>query len=108
MGLAFSCNNDYLIPNRNVPDWLKERIAADEKAINEDPKSNLNIAAWIRYEYQKQYYFEYHNMISSAFPPVYSFEGELFNFTDEIFADYMDNKCCMKDVWKGDYYSLNE
>ena len=105
--LLISCERDnYLIPRKEVPDWLKTQIARDEKEIKDDPKSGKDIGAWFRYEYKGEYYFEYENMISSAFPPVYYFNGNLMNTYEEPYIDYMNKKCCKQIVWKGKYFTI--
>ena len=73
--LASSCEKNQTVPDDEVPGWLKTRIAQDELTIASNPQSGLDIAAWIRYKYQKEYYFEYHNMLFSSFPPVYNYAG---------------------------------
>lgn len=98
-----SCEKDYLVPNKEVPQWLKDRIAKDQK----DPNSFSDISAWIRYEYKDKYYYEYNLMTSSQYPPVYTDDGQLFSQTKDSYIDYMNTKCCKKYIWKGKSYSLD-
>ncbi len=98
-----SCEKDYLVPNKEVPQWLKDRIAKDQK----DTNSFSDISAWIRYEYNGKYYYEYNLMTSSQFPPVFTDDGQLLSQTKDSYIDYMNNKCCKKYIWKGKTYSLD-
>jgi hypothetical protein len=102
--LASACEKNQTVPDDEIPDWLKTRIAQDELTIVSNPQSGLDIAAWIRYRYQKDYYFEYHNMLSSSFPPVYNYDGESVNYFIDPYTDYPDKKCCKQYVWKGSAY----
>lgn len=103
---ASSCEKNQIVPDDEVPGWLKTRIARDELTIASNPQSGLDIAAWIRYKYQKEYFFEYHNMLSSSFPNVYNYAGESVNYLIDPYTDYPDKKCCKQYVWKGSAYSL--
>jgi|GEM_PF-1029519 len=102
--LASSCEKNQTVPDDEIPDWLKTRIAQDELTIASNPQSGLDIAAWIRYKYEREYYFEYHNMLSSSFPPVYDYAGESVNYFIDPYTDYQDKKCCKQYVWKGSAY----
>jgi len=62
----FSCEKDYLVPKKEVPDWLKSQISIAENSIEADPKGLTAYAAWVRYKWQNEYYFEYHAYVSSA------------------------------------------
>ncbi|MBK9389187.1 MAG: hypothetical protein IPN68_02975 [Bacteroidetes bacterium] len=98
-------SSDYLIPESEVPEWLKTSIAQDKKTLESDPRSSLNISAWIRTEYKGDYYFEFINLLSSAGPRTYKSDGTEFMYTDNGFMDYQSGKCCKKYVWKGpDYF----
>jgi len=44
----FSCEKDYLIPDNEVPDWLKTRISLDEQTIRDNPKYMASWGAWVR------------------------------------------------------------
>jgi hypothetical protein len=104
--LTSSCEKNQTVPDDEVPGWLKTRIAQDELTIASNPQSGLDIAAWIRYKYQKEYYFEYHNMLYSSLPPVYNYAGESVNFLSDPYINYQDKKCCKQYVWKGSAYYL--
>lgn len=99
--LLISCEKQYLVPADEVPGWLKTRIAEIEEEIAENPKSALNIGAWIRYEYKDQYYYEWHNPLSSSFPPVYNADGDMMTYAWDGDDEYYNEKCCKKFVWKG-------
>lgn len=108
--MLISCERQYLLPSDEVPGWLKIRIAEIEDQINSNPRSGLDVGAWVRYEYQDQYYFEWHNLLSSSFPPIYDFDGDMMTFswnsTDVLdsnanWDDYQKDKCCKKYIWKG-------
>ena len=103
LSLVISCEKDYLIPDSEVPDWLRKRIAQDEKLIKSNPQTGLDIAAWIRYKYQSDYYFEYHNLLSSAGPVAYDYDGLVMS-NREQYLKYNADKCCKKFVWKGPSY----
>jgi hypothetical protein len=108
--LLISCERQYLLPSDEVPGWLKKSIADTEDIISSDSRSGLTISAWVRYGYKDQYYFEWHNILSSSFPPVYDFDGDMMTFswnsTDALDAnatydDYQKDKCCKEYIWKG-------
>jgi len=100
-----ACTKDpFLIPTSEIPKWLQDRITRDEKIIKSDPKSGLDITAWIRYKYNNSYYFEYHNMIWSSGPEYYDFDGNKILLINEPYLDYNSKKCCKKFVWKGPNY----
>ncbi len=106
--LLISCekSSELLIPDSQVPKWLKERISDDEKKIESDPKSGLVFAAWFRYEYEGSFYFEYVNIISSAGPKTFKYDGTEFIYTTNGFTEYQSGKCCKRYVWKGPEYFL--
>jgi hypothetical protein len=100
--LFISCEKQYLIPADEVPSWLKNRIADIEKEIRSD--SRYEMSAWFRYSYSGEYYFEWFNLISSSFPPVYNYDGEIMTFSSELYLQYESEKCCKTTVWKGPQY----
>jgi len=104
--LFISCEKvpNLLVPSSEVPNWLKDRISADEKKIESNPQSGLDFAAWIRYKYHDAYYFEYHNVISSAGPETYDFTGNKILYTQEPYLNFETEKCCKEFVWKGPSY----
>ena len=99
-------SSELLIPDSQVPKWLKERISDDEKKMESDPKSGLDFAAWFRYEYEDNYYFEYVNLISSAGPKTFKYDGTEFIYTADGFIDYQSGKSSKRYVWKGPEYFL--
>ncbi len=105
--LLISCERQYLLPSDEVPGWLKTRIAEIEDEIRANPRSGLDIGAWVRYEYQDQYYFEWHNPLSSSFPPIYDFDGDMMTFSWDSNDEYQKDKCCKKYIWKGSAWNNN-
>ena len=103
LALAASCAKDKDTAEE-LPAWLQERIAADEKQIAADPKSGLDLGAWIQYTYKNSVYFEYHNLLMSSLPKVYHYDGTEVNFAQAEYADYQKGKCCKQFVWKGESY----
>ncbi len=69
--IFFSCEKDYLIPDKEVPEWLKIKIKQDEQLIKDSPQSWKNYGGWLRYKWQNEYYFEYHNVFKFFFTPTY-------------------------------------
>lgn len=104
----FSCEKEYLIPENEVPEWLKSQISQAEKSIKENPKGWHAYGAWIRYKWQEEYYFEYHNMASSSLIMPISATGDTLHFSPgDISTEYYKEKCCRQYVWKGpDYKEL--
>lgn len=101
--MLVSCEKNYLVPDDEVPAWLKDRIAEIEKEIQSNPKSPLDICAWIRYTYEGDYYYEFINLLSSSWPHLYNHKGELINSSFE-FDKYWEKKCCKQFIWKGSDY----
>ena len=104
--LIISCEKwpDFLIPNSEVPKWLKERISNDEEKIKSNVQSGLDIAAWIRYKYDDDYFFEYRNLLSSSGPEMYDYSGDQIMLNQEPYLDFETEKCCKQFVWKGSNY----
>jgi hypothetical protein len=104
--LFVSCEKgpNLLLPGSEVPDWLKARIASDEKKIESNPQSGLDVAAWIRFKFRDAYYFEYRNGLSSAGPEIYNFSGNKILLTQEPYINFQAEKCCKEFVWKGPSY----
>lgn len=100
-----SCKKDYLTRSDQVPSWLKERILKDEKTIEDNPKLMNAYGCWVRYTWNSEYYFEYHNVLSSSSPPVISYEGDtLMFYGGDKTTEYYKQKCCKIYVWKGPEY----
>ncbi len=101
----FSCEKDYLIPDKEVPEWLKTRINQDEQIIKDSPQLMNAYGAWLRYEWQNEYYFEYHNELSSSSPRAISAKGDTLQFpANYANSDYYKEKCCRQLVWKAPKY----
>lgn len=101
---GISCEKDYLIPNSEVPKWLREKISADEATISSDPKLMPNYGAWLRYEFQGYRYYEYDNPLSSLSRNPYSEAGVRVNTMVVPYTDYATRKCCERYVWKAPRY----
>jgi len=105
--MFISCEKDYLIPDKNVPDWLKSKINQDEQIIKQSPNSLVSYGAWLRYKWQNEYYYEYHNImsVSSSFPIPFSVNGDsLIVISGGTNSDYWTKKCCGQYVWKAPNY----
>ena len=103
--LLFSCKKDnqkgYLLPDSEIPEWLKTQIKKDEQKIQDTPKYMASYGGWLRYNWQSVYYFEYHNMLSSSSPIPISFNGDTLHvFANDINSAYSKEKCCSVYVWK--------
>jgi hypothetical protein len=102
--MFFSCEkDDFLIPNKEVPAWLKTKIRQDEQVIKDSPQSDLNYGAWKRYKWQDDYYFEYQNyvMFGSSLSQPISAKGDTLQFyVFDTTTDYYIEKCCKEFVWK--------
>ena len=101
--MLISCEkDDYLIPNKEVPAWLKTKISQDEQIIKDSPQSDLNYGAWKRYKWQDDYYFEYQNYsMMSSLPQPISAKGDTLQFhVYDTTTDYYKEKCCKEFVWK--------
>ena len=103
--LLISCERTQYQPSGEVPAWLRQQIVEIEDQIRENPRSGLNISAWIRYTYNDEYYFEWHNLLSSSFPPIYDFDENLMFFSWDSNDDYQKGKCCREYIWKGPSWS---
>jgi len=102
----FSCEKDYLIPDNEVPDWLKSKIKQDEQYMKDHPSSCLYYGGWLRYSWQDEYYFEYHCSCSSSSPVAISMKGDTLHIrANDISTDYYKEKCCKTVVWKAPKFS---
>jgi hypothetical protein len=60
---------------------------------------------WLRYDWQNEYYFEYHNSLSSSAPRAISVDGDTLHiWANDVNTDYYKEKCCMTFVWKAPKY----
>ncbi len=87
-----------------IPDWLQEQIEKDEKIIEADPKRMQNYGAWIRFEFNQKYYFEYKNPLSSLAFNVKTQDGKGVDITQSPFINYQKDKCCKQYMWKASKY----
>ena len=99
-----TCEKVHIMPGVEIPNWLKDRIAHDEELIKSNPQSGLDIAAWVSYRYEGNYYFEYINLFSSAGPPTYNYKGIQIMFNQDTYPKYCSNRCCKQYIWKGPSY----
>jgi hypothetical protein len=104
--LLSSCEKDFLIPDKEVPEWLKAEIKKDEQAVREYPSSCLSYGAWLRYTWQDEYYFEFHCSCSSSSPRAISAKGDTLHIlANDVATDYYKEKCCRILVWKAPDYT---
>jgi hypothetical protein len=102
----FSCEKDYLVPKKEVPEWLRTKISQDEKKIKDSPLGITSYGAWIRYQWQNENSFEYFNPLSSESPKAYSTNGETLSVSPwDTTTAYYKEKCCRQIIWKGPKYS---
>ncbi len=100
--ILVSCEKQYLIPERKLPGWLKESIEADIKEIENDAGSWKSLGSWNRTEWNNEYYYEYHNMLSSRMYAPISHNNDTLHFQyDGTTVPYYDEKCCEVLVWEG-------
>ena len=103
--ILFACKKEYLVPGNEVPQWLKTKITQDEQIIKDSPKFMYTYGAWLRYSWQNEYYFEYHNPLSSSLPSPITFNGDTLHIiANDISTDYCKEKCCKQYVWKAPKY----
>jgi hypothetical protein len=103
--IFFSCEKDEFVPDNEIPSWLKSKINEDEIIIKDSPQFLYAWGAWIRYKWHSDYYFEYHNILSSTQPKPISFSGDTLNIiATDANTDYYKEKCCKQYVWKAPNY----
>jgi len=103
--IFFSCEKNNLVPENEIPAWLKTKIQQDEQVIKTSPKSQSSWGSWLRYEWKNEYYFEYHNNVSSYLGNAISFRGDTMSFSGyDANALYSKERCCMRYVWKAPNY----
>jgi hypothetical protein len=49
-----TCEKDFLIPDKEVPEWLKTMINQDEQYMLDHSSSCLFYGAWLRYLWQAE------------------------------------------------------
>jgi hypothetical protein len=96
-----SCQKDQSLLIKDVPNWLKNNISGLEKQIKSDPITIAAYTAWVRYEWENEYYFEYFNFSSSTKTGPTCMDGQVLSMADPKYAKYENEKCCMEYVWKG-------
>ncbi len=108
--LFSSCEKRQFVSEDEIPQWLKEAIEVAETEIEEsDPKMMVNHGAWIRYEFEKDYYFQYENMLSSVMYQIYNFEGVGIDSLNILYNTFNEERCCKKYVWKApDYIDITQ
>lgn len=100
-----SCEKNNLVPDNEIPTWLKTKIQQDEQVIKTNPKYMASWGSWQRYEWKNEYYFEYHNPLSSYLGNAISFSGDTMSFSGyDANAKYTKERCCMRYVWKAPNY----
>ena len=102
--LFADCNKYEFVPDNEVPQWIKDRIAEDEAVIDSAPKLMQIYGAWIRYKYKKEYLFEYENALSSVMHEIYNFDGDGIDILNEPYDTFVDDRCCKRYVWKAPKY----
>lgn len=103
--LLVSCDKEYLVPERELPQWLKDNIEMLEQNIADNPKSMAKISAWMRTEWKHEYYYEYYNPLLSSMPRPISHSGDTLDvWIGDMDSDYFKEKCCSVYVWKGPDY----
>lgn len=106
--IIISCEKEQFLQVPDIPLWLREKITHEEEIIKTDSHSGLEIAAWIRYEYDGNFYFEYLNLLNSARPTTYNIYGNLINFNFVSSQAYFTKRCCKLYIWRGPlYFEIN-
>jgi hypothetical protein len=100
--LLSSCEKEYLVPESELPEWLKDTIEEQVQSIQENPKGMAAMGAWKRAKWNRVYYYEYHNPLLSSMPRPISHSGDTLGiWVGDIDTDYYKKKCCIAWVWKG-------
>jgi hypothetical protein len=100
--LLVSCEKKYLLPEKELPHWLKISIDNDMEIISQNPKSWKALGSWIRTEWNNEYYYEYHNNLSSKmYHPISHYQDTLRVDISTAISNYFNEKCCEVYVWKG-------
>ncbi|HLN54803.1 MAG TPA: hypothetical protein VK207_02360 [Bacteroidales bacterium] len=100
---VFSCRKE-TYSDAAVPEWLKLRISTDEAMIKSNPQLGLDAAAWLRFEWQSSYYYDYINLNNSSGAETYTSDGQKLSFSAESLATYRKERCCEHVVWRGQSY----
>ncbi len=101
----FSCEREYLIPQSEVPKWLKVKIAEDEAYAKDKPSSMIAWGTWSRTKWNDQLYYEYYNPLSSSLAkPISHNQDTLNTYVGVNESGYNSEKCCSVIVWEGPGY----
>jgi len=108
--LSASCEKQYLVPESELPGWLKDNIQEQVQSIQENPKGMAATGAWKRARWNKEFYYEYHNPLLSSMPRPISHSGDTLKvWVGDTDTDYYKEKCCTSWVWKGpDYIDIHK
>lgn len=108
--LLISCEKEYLVPESELPQWLKNSIRRDEQFIKDHPHGLAAMGAWNRTRWNDEYYYEYYNLLLSSMPRPISHSGDTLEvWVGDTDTDYHKEKCCSRYVWKGpDYFELSD
>ncbi len=97
-----SCEKKYLIPEKELPQWLKASIDADMIIIEKDPGSMEALGSWTRTEWRDGYYYQYENGLFSTLPAPISHNNDTLGKDQSILiTKYYKEKCCDVLVWEG-------
>ena len=97
-----SCEKEYLVPEKELPQWLKTSIEKDQEIIAEDSGSMKAMGKWTRSEWRNELYYEYTNMLLCSMSSPISHNNDTLKFYQNISDTiYYDEKCCEVVVWKG-------
>ena len=100
--LLLSCEKEKMVPEDEWPQWLRTTIEEHESFIRANPKSSAAVGAWKRTTWDRVYYYEYYNLLSSSMPIAISHSGDtLETYVGDPDSDYDKEKCCGTWVWKG-------
>ena len=75
-----------------IPTWLQARIQEDEATIALDSTLPPNYGAWLRYQFEGEYYVEYDNPLSSSICNPRSWEGVPIDFTAPAYTKYREKR----------------
>jgi len=94
-------------PELIIPDWLQDIINHNEEVLKSNPDSFIAIRAWKAYIFEKDYYFEDVDIISSAGPSFYKYDGTKCSVTNMDYQKFSEKRKFVKYVWKGPNYFLD-
>lgn len=101
---AIACNKEGTYIEVKNPDWLTSWIARDNELIKANPNSGFEKAAWIRFEWEGEYYFDYINRDNSSGPETYTYDGTKLSLNATALAEYHTKRCCEHVIWVGPGY----